>query len=81
MFRIMFEPSTGLFKIQFCFWGMFWVDVKMLTDKKRETRRFDHYGEARKWVEDSGIAQGFDEQHTKGHPFNNGHGVVHYAHP
>ncbi|MFZ3014376.1 MAG: hypothetical protein WA045_11790 [Nitrospira sp.] len=66
MFRIMFEPKTGTFKIQFIFWGLIWFDVKMQVEGgKHETRRFDTYDEARKWVNDSGIAKGFDEQQTK----------------
>lgn len=74
MFRIMFEPKSGLFKIQFCFWGLIWLDVKMELEGGRETRRFDTYADARKWVEESGIAHGFDEQSTRNQPIANGAG-------
>lgn len=75
MFRIMFEPKTGTFKIQFMFWGLIWLDVKMLAEGgKHETRRFDTYDEARDWVNASGIAHGFDEQQTKDRPVAFGSG-------
>ena len=76
MFRIAFDPKVGSFKVQFnSLYGLYWQDVKMpLTSPGgHEVRRFDTYVEARQWVTEVGLHEGFDEQPTKGHPFRNGH--------
>lgn len=72
MFRISFQPDGGFFRIQFHRWSLVWIDVK----KDGKVMQFDTYAAARVWVHESGIAEGFDEQPTKGHPFRNGYGPL-----
>ena len=69
MFRIAFDPTIGQFIIQFHRWGLIWVTVQ----EGGQARSFISYSEARAWVNQVGLSEGFDEQPTKGHPFRNGY--------
>lgn len=80
MFRIMFEPKGGFFKVQFsCFFGLGWRNIKEPSPTVGENnaltvKKFRTYKEAREWCDGIGLGAGFDEQPTKGHPFRNGYG-------